>query len=269
MRRSLSTAAVLGIVATFTLVGPAGAAHAELGVRPGISFDASAPPGGSTVSGIRDIDGVARAVEGVRRVDLYVVRHSSDAAPGRSSATLSTSVPVNALEFSLRWDTASTLTGRVDLLVVATTPTRQFSARISDLRVPEPAAPAVAPTLPKPTVVKAPVAPASVRPAAPVRASVVRAAPVRGAAAAPASRRVLARAVTSPATDARQAAAFYRTYGRLDYAAGQRAAAPPALRSPLAGTGEGPWPAVAAGLVLMLTGAHIQRALRSDLAPLG
>lgn len=198
----------------------------------GVWLDPPPRPGTVVVAPL-DVTGETQAVEGVLRVDLYVVRGTT-LTPVASYAP---ALPLGTIPFDLRWHPAGTAPGRVTLRVVATTLARGFSADVTGLVVPRPA--------PAAHVAR------EVRPpqAAPARAAVARPAPV-----------------AAPAGLDDSGAAFGGVAPVLPYVRPVPPSPAPAALSPLAA----PAPvrerrgavSFAAGLLALLGSAHVHRALR-------
>jgi hypothetical protein len=186
------------------------------------------------------IGGETQAPEGVLRVDLYVVRGTS-LTPVASYVPL---VPVGTVPFSLRWDPAGVAPGRVTLRVVATTLARGFSADVPGLVVPPP-------------------------PRAEARAvgstAAARRAPVAARPAATPGRRIPALAAALDDSGA----AFGAVAPVLPYRAAAVPPRPPAAVAPALSpvsseTSRRGWLSFAAGLLVLLSSAHLHRALRAD-----
>lgn len=269
--RTLSRVAVSSAVLGIAMMSGQGVASAQVipNLDITIRLDSSAPSTGDLVSGIRQIDGFAEALEGVRRIDLYVmpagITRSVDSAVPVDSMT--SDVPLNRASFDLEWDTTA-MSGRlVDIIVVARSATRTGQLEIPTVRVAQAA--------PKSTTAAAGKSSGTAKPAGSA-AAVTRAAaapPARPAAAAAARAqtasvkgvRFSSPAADEPAVSAAQAASFYKVYGQLPYTA-QGAPATPSVITRAAETTRGPWPYIAAGMVLMVTAGHVQRSIRVPLA---
>lgn len=259
--RAVVSSAVLGIA----MMSGQGVASAQVlpSLDVEIRLDAGAPTTGELIRGLRSIEGIAEAIEGIRRVDLYVVpagltRDISSAVPVDS---FTSDVPLNKADFDLEWDSSTTTARLVDIVVVARSATRTGQLEIPGVRVDEArtaAAEPVAAPKPKP---KAPTTAAAGTP------SVTRAVSGSGrstTALASGSRRVALR-VNAPEVGEAQASSFYAVYGQLPFAASATAdaAARPALTS-APETTRGAWPYVAAGVVLIVTAGHAQRVVHGS-----
>jgi hypothetical protein len=275
---AVRSARTIGVVLSATLgllaSGGTTAAHAESLLGPEVRLAATAPRPGEVVSGIRTIAGTADAPEGIARVDLYVMSHqltgtTRDKVP---VATTQSDAPLSRIQFSFTWDSAKTVQGVVDVVVVATTPTtRTAEARVLSLQVRNVTAPVPQPTsAPRPAVHAAPAAPARPLPVAGPVATPPR---TLGRAAPPAlSMRVAgpaqAHRVPSPLVAraaADQAEAFYSAL-HSPVAVDAAPARVPSI-SAVSDVGRGYAPSLAVALVLLLAAAHTQRAVRVSLAP--
>lgn len=249
-------ATVLGTTLLLLLAAPAVAQAGPLPTSPSLAFDSQSPRSGTTVTGVQTVAGEARAPEGVQRVELYVIRHNTDFAPGDPIAVITSRIPSHRMPFALEWDTSKSITGLVDLVVQMSTSTQRITKSIPAVRVPEPVAPAAPTKLAKPVAAQR----VASRAAKPARLS------------GPAAVRPLASSVRSQAAPrpqiaslpANQASAFYRAYGRLNYEQRVPVAARPL---PTVVDGQGAWPSLAGALVLLLTAAHLRRAATSPAGP--
>jgi hypothetical protein len=209
----------------------------------------SPPKPGTVVSAPLTIEGEAQALEGVLKVELYVVR-------GRAVRLVETYEPalpvgVGAVPFSFTFDPEGMRPGTVTIRVVATTLARGFRAEAPGLVVPKPSD----------AVVDEPVRPA-------VRPVVVRPRPVP-----PAARAVRrAAAPAAPRLDD-SGRAFGQAAPLLPYRP-VRAPRPAAARPPVTVAAPQPlppdrqgWVSVAGGLLLLLVSSHLHRALRTQPDP--
>ena len=208
----------------------------------GVRLDAPPRPG-TVVTRPVEVSGEAQAVEGVLRIEMYVVRGAS--------ATLVDSVepelplPAVAVPFELRWDPAGIAPGRVTIRVVATTLARGFSAEAPGLVVPRPAT--------KPHAV--------VRPAVRAEAPPPVVAPRRVPAPAP-----------KPALDdsgrAFGKAAPVLPYVRRVVSATRPPVTPVTVAAPEAVPPDrAGWTSVAGGLLLLVICSHLHRVLRTQPDP--
>lgn len=263
--RSAAKVAIVSAVVALLGFGSTATAHADGLLGPEVSLSASAPTPGEVISGIRMIEGVAKAPEGVTRVDLYVMSHSLTGSVDNHVPVASTTstLPMAQAPFSFQWDSAKTVQGLVDVVVVATTPTtRTGEARVVSLQVRNVAKPPAAHRPAAQSQPQSAVAPhAAPRQVAVAPALVSRRAPQTAA-------RVVARRVPPPVVaraSADQATAFYAALGGLvvDTAAAERPVALPREGD----TGRGHAPTIALAFVMLLAAAHAQRAVRVQLAP--
>lgn len=257
-------AAALGVV-----TAGAGTAQAVgLPIGAVVRLDSTAPQTGEVISGLRSVQGYAEATEGITRVDFYVVEHSvtGDLGAAVPVASVKPSMPLGRASFDFAWDSTKTPQGLVDVVVVATsTTTSTAEARVLSLQVRnavERAPGTVSPAPPAKTKPKARASATAATPATRPVAAPARAA-TRRAPVAPRALRV-AGPVVSAAQQA-QATAFYAKVGDVpvddDAPVLQRAAAA------TVDAGRGVTPPIAIGLVLILAAAHVQRAVRVQLAP--
>lgn len=260
------SSAVLGIV----MMGAQGTASAQVipSLDVAIHLEPGAPSTGELVSGIRQIEGVAEAIEGVRRIDLYVLPAGSITRTLERSVpvdSMSSDVPLSRASFELKWDSSRTSARLVDIVVVARSTTRTGRLEIPSVRV--------ARTVQDTSSGAAQSAGTAKRGAPAGRPAAVAAKPAQAATAARAAARrpagttvagVRHTAIAAPdGAGPAQAASFYKVYGQLPYTAD---VAQPRVISSAAETTRGPWPFVAAGMVLMVTAGHVQRVMR---VPLG
>jgi hypothetical protein len=267
--RKARVAAVVATALGLLGVGGVGTASAQVLPLEATVRLSAAPTTGEVVSGVRTIKGYAEAPEGVTRVDLYVVEHSVTSSTKNAVPVASTkpTVPLGRHDFRFTWDSAKGAQGIVDIIVVATTPTRTAEARVVSLEVRN--------------VVKQ-ATPATPKKAAPARAKATTSAPTKVAAAPSVARRTsrVAARVAGPAVprvatgrtaavekaQADQAAAFYTALSG-DLAETAAASLRPSALTSAARTGRGAAPSIAVALVLLLAAAHVQRAVRVQLAP--
>jgi hypothetical protein len=221
-------------------LGPAPTALADpLPVEAGVWLDPASPAEGDRVSGTRAVSGTAQLPEGITSVELYVVATgSTDETPPVTSLPMSP-LGVGLVEFRFDWDTARA-PARVDLRVVATGLLRSVEVVVPHVVV-ERAAVAPRAAAHRPVTRSAARVAGAVRPVAPGRVSV----------------RV------------DRSGVYLGGFGELAYPPSARAAVTtvPAARHSLTEPGggstpTGPWTSVAAGLLLILTAAHVHRALR-------
>lgn len=260
--RSLGRIAVSSTVLGIAMMSGQGVAAAQVPLLDvEIRLDPAAPATGELVSGLRSIEGLAKALEGVRRVDLYVVPAGIDNGVGTATPvdSVSSDVGINQVDFDLVWDSSTTSEHLVDLVVVARTATRTGQIEIPGVRV-------------EPRVVEsttsAPVA-ASRTPAAPRRATPAVAVAVAvstgrrvSVVAAPARTVVLAAPRVSAEVGEAQASSFYAVFGQLPFSPAVPAARPVVTR-PISDSPRGAWPYVAAGIVMMVSAGHAQRVVHS------
>lgn len=250
-----------GVLGAALLASP-GVASAQVG--PALTVDvrlgAGAPTSGELVSGLRTVDGFARAAEGVRRVDLYVVPSHLDRDVSRWVPVDSevSAVPLAKADFTLQWDSAQTSAPLVDLVVIARTATRTGRVEIRDVQVGR-------------VVPVARSTGATAQRAAPARRGSATAGSTTLIGAASEQRSAARLATEDPAeidaeVGAAQAAAFDSGFGPLPYAADATSAnlARPRLGEAGAQSTRSPWPYAAAGLVLLVTAGHVQRAARAS-----
>ncbi len=259
--RALGRAAVGSTLFGIAMMSAQGVASAQVAQALNIEvrLDATAPSTGELISGVRTVEGLAKAIEGVRRIDLYVMpaglsRDVSRAVPVDSMIS---DVPLAQTDFALQWDSLTNQPSLVDLVVVARSATRTGTIEIPGVRVVR----AVADQVPAAPVVTKKAAPAA-RTATVVNAP---AAVTPRAARSTTSKRVVPTStVVHGEVSANQAQAFYTTFGQLPYAAGAASATltRPQLVKAAAESSRGAWPYTAAGLVLMVTAAHLQHAVR-------
>ncbi len=201
----------------------------------GVWLDSGAPRTGEHVTGVRDIAGVAQAPEGTLRIELFVVRAGDAyAAP---LATLTPLVPLGEIPFAFQWDTRGLPAGLVEVRVVATSLLRQVAAAVPGVEVGD-VTDASVPV----DRIPAPLAPLP-------RAPAVRPRPVDrtlGVYVGPFDRVLPYQAPVAPLHDVTRAVPA-------------AAAVPDGFP---AGTGRDPWVPAAAGLLLLVTTAHVHRVLR-------
>jgi hypothetical protein len=229
-------AAVIAATVLLLLGAAPTASAAPLPTDSGVWLDPTAPVEGERVSGIRTVQGRAQLPEGITRVELHVVPTGSTAEMTPVASAASTVLGIGEVDFTFEWDTTRT-PGVVDVRVVAVGLLRSVEAVVPGVVVVAPRA-RIAPP-PRQTVVQVSRKPAR---------SVSRRAPVR-------------------APD-RSAGVYLGGYGALDYGstppvtgAVTRAAA--STRPIDAPPPAGPWRSLAAGLLVLLTAAHVHRMLRT------
>lgn len=199
----------------------------------GVRLDAPPRPGTVLTKPV-EVEGEAQAVEGVLRVELYVVRGATVTLVDSYEPLL----PVGPVPFELAWDPKGAKPGRVTIRVVATTLTRGLSAEAPGLVVPSPAA----------------------VPSRPVRAE------APPAPAVPPARAVKPR---GPAMDD-SGRAFGKAAPVLPYTlrvVAPRPATPATVAAPAPLPERRGWVSMAGGLLLLLVCSHLHRVLRSQPDP--
>jgi hypothetical protein len=229
-------AAVLGGIALLLLSAPTTASAEPLPTDTGVWLDAGAPVEGQHVSGVRVVAGSAQLPEGITRVELHVARSGATTATTPVASAPAEVLALGRVAFSFEWDTTRT-PGVVDLRVVAVGLLRSVEAVVPGVVVVAPRAPVVAPR--RQTSVR------TARPPARV-----------GVAPRPA-----------PRPD-RRAGVYLGGYGTLTYPTATpvtgtvtratSSAVPSDVPQPA-----GPWRSLAAGLLVLLTAAHVHRMLRT------
>jgi hypothetical protein len=226
------------------------ALHDRPPTESGVWLDAPPKPG-TVVTAPLDLAGETQALEGVLKVEAFVVRGTSVT----SVASYVPDLPLGTVPFELTWDPAGTKPGRVTIRVVATTLARGFSTEVEGLVVP-----AVSDEAP-PRRVPVTEAPRPLPRPAPYVAR-------------PAFRRAARTVVAAPVLDT-SGRAFGSVAPVLPYEVARPATPPPVesyvppavAMEPLPVTDRSGWLSLAGGLLLLLVCSHLHRLLRPQPVP--